>query len=135
MTARVEHRQHDEAAVPRAGRVREVHLHDVRGHRAVAEHRAFRGSRRTARVHLIERIGHADLDARRRRRSLRQPAVQRNPAAAVLPALFRPLLLGERNGSALDLVAQLVGTHDRAYPDIAWTTPPERSMIERCVSW
>ena len=32
----MEHRQHDEAAVSRAGRVGEVDLHDVRRHRVVA---------------------------------------------------------------------------------------------------
>jgi hypothetical protein len=37
----MEHRRHDEAAVSRTGRVGEVELDDVGGHRAVAEDAPF----------------------------------------------------------------------------------------------
>src|SRR3954454_15032112 len=65
---------------PGPGRVGEVDLDDVGGHRAVGEDRALRRAGRTARVHLVERIGGAHLHGRWRGRALGEAPFQRLPA-------------------------------------------------------
>src|SRR3954454_24797756 len=91
---------------PGRGRVGEVDLDDVGGHRAVAEDRALRRAGRTARVHLLERIGSAHVHGRWRGASLGEPPFQR------LPATGAGRSFGYGGVDALELRADLVDGGD-----------------------
>ena len=99
----MEHRQHDQTTVTREDRVGQADLDDVPAHRAVAQHRALRDAGGPARVHLPQRIGHADLDRRRPRGTVRQPPIQRTPTRTVV------LALGDEVPDGLKLAADLIG--------------------------